>query len=341
MVTRRHFGSVRKRSSGRWQATYWHDGRLHSAGTFSAKADAQAHLSTVEADLRRGAWIDPRAGQVSVSTYSDEWLAGRSDLAARTRELYRHQLDRHIFPPLGAATLSALTPSRIREWHASLAQDHPSTAAKSYRLLSTIMRTAVVDGVIVSSPCKVQGGGVERAPERPIASIAEIEALANAMPERLRLLVQLAALCQLRRAELLGLSRRDVDLLHSTVRIERSRTFTMTGESLVKEPKSAAGRRTLAVPEHLLSAVEKHLDQFVASDPDAPLFANVSGKPLTKSVLQSAWNRTRRSIGREDLHLHDLRHTGLTLAAAMGATTAELMRRAGHSSATASLRYQH
>jgi integrase len=41
------------------------------------------------------------------------------------------------------------------------------------------------------------------------------------------------------------------------------------------------------------------------------------------------------------LHPHDLRHTGLTLAAATGATTAELMHRAGHVSADAALRYQH
>jgi len=43
----------------------------------------------------------------------------------------------------------------------------------------------------------------------------------------------------------------------------------------------------------------------------------------------------------QDLHLHDLRHTGLTLAAATGTTTAELMHRAGHASANAALRYQH
>jgi len=49
----------------------------------------------------------------------------------------------------------------------------------------------------------------------------------------------------------------------------------------------------------------------------------------------------REKVGRPDLHLHDLRHTGLTFAAATGATTAELMRRAGHSSAAAALRYQH
>jgi integrase len=35
------------------------------------------------------------------------------------------------------------------------------------------------------------------------------------------------------------------------------------------------------------------------------------------------------------------RHTGLTLAAATGATTVELMHRAGHSSSVAAMRYQH
>jgi hypothetical protein len=45
--------------------------------------------------------------------------------------------------------------------------------------------------------------------------------------------------------------------------------------------------------------------------------------------------------GRPDLHLHDLRHSGLTWAAATGASTAELMRRGGHANPRAALRYQH
>ena len=47
------------------------------------------------------------------------------------------------------------------------------------------------------------------------------------------------------------------------------------------------------------------------------------------------------AVGRTDLHLHDLRHSGLTWSAALGATTAELMYRAGHKSPAAALRYQH
>jgi integrase len=39
--------------------------------------------------------------------------------------------------------------------------------------------------------------------------------------------------------------------------------------------------------------------------------------------------------------MHDLRHSGLTWSAAAGATPAELMRRAGHKSSDAAMRYQH
>lgn len=49
----------------------------------------------------------------------------------------------------------------------------------------------------------------------------------------------------------------------------------------------------------------------------------------------------RDAAGRPDLRFHDLRHTGAVLAAATGATLAELMARLGHSTAGAALRYQH
>lgn len=65
------------------------------------------------------------------------------------------------------------------------------------------------------------------------------------------------------------------------------------------------------------------------------------GGPVTPQVLAQAWSKARLSVGRLDLHLHDLRHSGLTWSAATGATTAELMHRAGHASAAAALRYQH
>ena len=341
MADRRHFGTVRKRSSGRWQAMYWHEGKRYSSGTFAAKADAQAWLSTAEVDHRRGAWIDPTAGQVTLNGYSMQWLARRPDLAIRTRELYEDLLRIHIIPSLGKVTISNLSPSAIRGWNAHLAARYPSTASKSYRLLSTILRTAVDDGLIMKSPCKVKGAGIERAAERPMATVAEVEALTVAMPDRLQLIIQLAAWCQLRRGEVLGLRRRDVDILHSTIRIEQSRTFSRNGSSITKSPKTAAGRRTLSVPSNVTPYLITHLDEWTDADGSAFLFTLNNDMPLSATCLQRDWSKARLSIGRPDLHLHDLRHTGLTLAAATGATTAELMHRAGHSSATAALRYQH
>jgi integrase len=340
-MAKRHFGTVRLRSSGRWQALYSHDGKIHSAGTFKTKAGALVHLSTIDADLHRGAWIDPKAGRTTLDQYAKRWLEQRNDLAFRTRELYAYLLDYHVLPPLGRTALVNLAPSTIRSWHASLAQIHPSTAAKAYRLLSAILRTAVVDGLLVSSPCKVDGAGVERPAERPVATVLEVGALEAAMPEHLRLIVSLATWCQLRRAELLGLRRRDVDLLQATIRVDQSRTVTMRGKSLIKEPKTHAGRRTIAVPDALIKKISDHLDRFAGPGPDDLLFRGVTGVPLTANVLQVAWQRARASVGRTDLRLHDLRHTGLTLAAATGATTVELMHRAGHSSSVAAMRYQH
>jgi integrase len=341
VTSKRHFGTVRRRDSGRWQALYFHAGKTHSAGTFKTKADALVHLSQIDADLHRGAWVDPKAGKTTLEQYARTWLDQRTDLAFRTRELYEYLLDRHILPELGHSTLVGLTPSKIRSWYASRAQVHASTAAKAYRLLSAILRTAVVDGLLAISPCKIDGAGVERPAERPVATVHEVLALEAALPEHLSLIVVLATWCQLRRAELLGLRRRDVDVGKSMIRIEQSRTVTMHGQSLVKGPKTDAGRRTIAVPTPLLPKIQDHLERFTGPEPDDLVFVGRSGRPLTPNVLQAVWQRARTKVGRSDLRLHDLRHTGLTFAAAAGATTVELMHRAGHSSAVAAMRYQH
>lgn len=341
MPMRRHFGAIRKRSSGRWQVTYWHEGRNHSAGTFTTKADALAYLATIEADIHRGSWINPMSGDVTLEVYANQWLGQRHDLSVRTNDLYRYVLDRHILPTLGQSTLAGISPSKVRTWNSNLAKSHSATAAKAYRLLSTIMRTAVVDGLILSSPCKVKGAGSEHAPERPVATVAEIQLLHQAMPDHLKLVVLFATWCQLRRGEILGLRRCDINLDNLTITVEQSRTYRMNGESITKEPKSKAGRRVLAIPEVIVASVEAHLNNFTATGDEDLIFNGRDGKPLSANALQGSWEQSRASIGRTDLRLHDLRHTGLTLSAATGATTAELMHRAGHSSAAAALRYQH
>lgn len=341
VVTRRHFGWVRRRESGRWQIVYWHEGVRRSGGTYETKASAQAALSQIETDIRRGTWINAREGDLSVTEYANLWLSHRPDLAVRTRELYEHLCTLYIGPELGRIPLNRLTSGKIREWNADLARKVPSSAAKSYRLLSAMMRTAVADGRIPKSPCVIRGASVEHPSERPIATTKEVESLAEAMPAHLRLIVLLACWCQLRRGELLGLRCRDVDVEKGTLRVERSRTFARNGSAIEKSPKTSAGVREVAIPKPLLPHIEEHMRRFSEGKSEGLLFVGQRGSPITAGVLQKAWATARCRIGRPDLHFHDLRHSGLTFAAEAGATTAELMHRAGHASSEAALRYQH
>ncbi len=309
--------------------------------TFKRRRDADSYATTLEADRLRGIAIDPRRAKVTLEEYAKGNLAGRTNLAVRTVDQYTWLLEKHLTPTLGSKALSEIDPSTVRAWHSRIANQHPTTAAKAYRLLSSIMRAAVADEVITRNPCQVKGAAVERSPERPIASVAEVSALADAMPGHLKVAVILAAWCQLRRGELLGLRRRDIDLLRGTVNVELTRGPRMGGAEIIKAPKTEAGRRAVAIPETVLPAVERHLNRFVGAHPDAPFLVGEKGRALLVKALNKAWVAARSKVGRTDLRLHDLRHSGLTWTAATGATLAELMHRAGHASPAAALRYQH
>jgi integrase len=342
MATRRHFGSVRKLPSGRWQVSYWHEAIRHVAPhTFATKADAQAFLAGAEADIKRGLWIDPSFGRETLADWAENWLSGRADLRPVTRAKYRHMLDRHVVPVLGHYEPSKLRPSVVRAWYMEMKKRYVTTADDAFRMLRAILTTAVTDGMISKNPCQIKGAGQARSVERPVASVAELAAAVAATPEHHQLALLLPAWCQLRRGEVLGLQRRDVDLLHGTIRVERAVVRPMAGKVVVGPPKTAAGQRTIAVPSNVLPALRTHLKRYVAPEPQAWMFTSTSGDPMLPSTLDRIWQRARRTIGRSDLFYHDLRHSGLTWSAASGASVAELMRRGGHANPTAALRYQH
>ena len=74
-----------------------------------------------------------------------------------------------------------------------------------------------------------------------MVSIAEVDALVGAMPAQWCIAVELAAWCHLRVGEVLGLERRDVDLLHGAVRVERTAN-DVNGRLYLGPPKTAAGK---------------------------------------------------------------------------------------------------
>jgi integrase len=347
---RRQLGAIDRLPSGRWRVRIIDPAtsRRVSVGTFKTKADAEIAFAAAISDQQRAAWVAPEKGRVTLDDYAWNWLDTRltsrgEPLRPKTKELYEGFLRLHILPMLGVMPLGKLTTARIRSWHAALLADGPgpSSAAKCYRLLRTILTTAVEDGLIVANPCAIKGAGIEPAGERALPTLSQVNALAEVIAPQYRVFVLLAAFSGLRRGELLGLTRRDVDLLHRTVEVWRQRQETRGGNHLVGPPKTEAGRRTLVLPASVLPELEAHLERWVAPDADALLFSGARGGPLRLCVWQREWNQARRSLGLDQVHLHDLRHVAGTLSAATGASTKELMHRLGHASPRAALRYQH
>jgi integrase len=248
----------------------------------------------------------------------------------------------HIEPTFGKLAFNQVTTSRIRSWHAGLHKRHPATAQGAYRLLRQILNAAVDDKRLPANPCRVKGAGVDRSPERSTATVAEVEAIIAEMPERMRLMVLLAVWAGLRRSELQGLRRRDINLVRRTVTVSQTLHHLRNGlGATVQGPKSRAGGRTLAFPSSIVDDVESHLLQFVAPGRDALVFTGEKGRPLLPHVFGKEFRRSRTIAGRPELTLHDLRHTSDTLAAATGATLPELMHRMGHATPHSAMRYLH
>jgi hypothetical protein len=215
-VGQRQFGSVRKLTSGRWQARYLLDNgrRLKAPRTFATKADATLWLDSARTDLAAGLRSDPERGRVTLATYARGWMNEHPKISERTREIYDHQIEAHILPriddevaDLGSQRLNSLSSEVIRAWYLALMVNHsPSIAAKAYVRLRQILGQAVDDDRLAKNPCRIRRGGVEHHPEQRFASIPELLALARSVPDRYKSMVLTAGLGGLRQGELLALS---------------------------------------------------------------------------------------------------------------------------------------
>ena len=153
-------------------------------------------------------------------------------------------------------------------------------------------------------------------------------------------MILFASWCAMRFGELTELRRQDIDLTTETIRVQRA-VVRAGGKFQVTTPKSDAGIRDVAIPPHLLPIIETHLAEHVGADQNSLLFPATHGGHLAPATLYRQFYKARDAAGRPDLRFHDLRHSGAVLAAATGATLAELMGRLGHSTPAAALRYQH
>jgi integrase len=259
-MSRRRFGSIRRRASGNYQVRYrGPDGLVYPAPmTFQRKGDAERWLALLEAEIVRDNWSSPTVRRVDLGDYSDRWVRERK-LQPRTRELYESLLRNHIRPYLGGRSLDKINSQAVRTWRKRLLDDGRTAivAAKSYRLLRAVLNTAVnEDRLLSENPCRMRGYDKEETAERPAGSISAVIALSELIERRYRALVLFAAFTGLRWGEMVALRVCDLDLGQGTVRVARKFAELQDGRRVAGPPKSWAGVRTVALPAVLVQGKE-------------------------------------------------------------------------------------
>lgn len=348
---KRSFATIRKLPSGRFQVRYTGPGgaRHTAPSTFGARIDAEAFVVAKRREIDRGMWDatdDDKREAITFGAYAAAWVEGRQvsgrPIKDRTREHYSAILDDHLLPTFGSRQVAAIRPADVRAWYAATLADKPTMRSHAYSLMRTIMGSAVTDELIDANPCRITGAGrAKRVHKIRPASVDELAIVTAAMPERLRLMVIFASWCAMRFGETVELRRGDIDLTDEVIRIRRAAVRTQGGTFAITTPKSDAGIRDVAIPPHIIPQIENHLTNFVGKKRDSLIFPNDNDGHLQPSTLYRHWYKARAEAGRPDLRWHDLRHSGAVLAAATGASLAELMARLGHSTPQAAMRYQH
>jgi len=366
MARRRGFGEVERRVSKAGQVSYraryaMADGSRHSR-TLATKLDAEAWLAAERALIDRDEWTPSKARQEAaerrlreaashtLSGFAERYLAERG-LRPNTVRGYRSLLDSQIIPYFGEMPLRDVTLSEIKSWRASLDPSKESTNAAAYRLLRSILQAAEEEELIDRAPPKIRGAS--NAPVKNVAVPATLDELAviiDAMPERLKLQIVLAAFVGLREGELLELRRSDVDGVTGRVdvtrKVDKDANPSVRGACPecgrpISTPKTKSGVRTVHVPPPFLTMLQQHLLEHTAEGPNGLLFPGDRTDHMSVRYLMDRYRPAREKAGRPDLTIHHLRHTALTLAGQHGATAAELQARAGHASQAAMAIYQH
>ena len=231
------------------------------------------------------------------------------------------RLPQHIVLAWNAAGCPTLT-KRTRRGTGAAA------VAAAYAVLRTVLATAEREELIPRNPCRIRGAATVKSAERKPATPEQVRSLADAMPERYAAAVIVAAWSGLRSGELRALARRHVDLDAGTIRVERAILELSGQKPTFGRTKTEGSRRVVALPEFVMEQLRRHMED---------------GGILTRTWLGQMFRRAQKRAGLESLGLawHDLRHTGASLAYAVGSSVVDVQRRLGHTTMTAANRYAH
>jgi integrase len=291
-------GHIHKRTQAgtiRWRARYQAPDGTERSRSFVRKVDAERFLAEVETDKARGTWTDPALAQIAFADWSDQWLRTTTHLKPKTRAGYESTLRTHLLPAFGPLPIGKIRGSHVREVLAGMqAQGLSASACRQvYYLLSSILRAAIDDGRIRTSPCT--GIKLPRLPnvEMQFLDPSQLRDVLQAIDARYRLFVELLAISGLRFGEGAALRRCRCDLERSRITVAEN-AVDVRGKLVFGSPKTHQVR-TVVLPSFLSDHLEEHLTS--AGAPDSFVFTSPRGGPVRYgNFLRRVWKPTLKGL---------------------------------------------
>jgi integrase len=243
--------------------------RRQTQAGFASKKDCQASMAKVIGAIDEQRFVLPV--RLSLREYLEkEWLPSiEATIRATTYRSYVGHIEHHIVPALGSVQLQRISGAMLNAFYGQLAKDgnartekalSPATVRRIHATLHRALRDAVRWNRLSVNPADAADPPKASAHQRrlPAWSGEQLFAfLESVKGDRLYGLWHFLAMTGCRRGEALGLAWSNVDLDGARVRIETA--LLEFGDRIeLSEPKSARGRRTIALDPETVAVLRAH-----------------------------------------------------------------------------------
>jgi integrase len=331
--------------------------RQQARRRYATEKEARAALAEIADASAKGQFV--ARSSVTIEQVCADYITGRHKLRQSSLAKLTYDLG-PLREQYGSMPIQRLTKAHLDKLVAALLAGGTRTAKGRVR---RPWSTAAVNKVIttidqVLADAKQQGLVARNVAENVnrVAQVykgfdtyteAEVQALlATVEDDRLGHAWELA-LSGLRRGELAGLRWADVDLEGKTLSIVNNRVMAGS-RSVENDPKSAASRRILPLPDRLVSVLRsaraRQSAERLALGAGAIEYvvSNEAGEPCSPAVLSRYCRDAVKAAGVRHIKLHAARHTCATLMHLQGVPVAVIAAWIGHKDASLTMRlYAH
>ncbi len=329
---------IRKLKSGKWQATVRRPSGERFSKSDPLKRVVQVWAADQEDKMRRGEFIDPHGGKITLAEWHAKWLETRR-VEISTEEKVASLWRNHVEPRFGTWPLASIQPWDVEAWVTSMEKNKVGAVAvdSSLRLLRQILKAAMKPPrLIAMNPADDVTATVPEPHVDRVLTRDEAEKLLEQFAGADRVFVAMLLYCGLRFQEAAGLRRFRVDLLRKRIQIVKVQP-RKGGE---KRPKSQAGVRLIPLTDELVVELSKLIpapdQELVFTSPEG---ARVRYDHWHPRVWQPALRRAK--LADPQPTPHDLRHTFGTWLGEAGMPEAQIAALMGHGSRRMVQRYVH